>query len=128
MTKCTCAFPCGGTECGPYSTKSRMADLDKELELRTTKRLQLYGDFLNKDLDDDMGGGLEDYTDGIKLDGVRLVNESWLLNLVERQKKLEVQLVDAVDRINDLLKRDDGQAYKEAERFMERYYKESHHD
>lgn len=101
-----------------------MSDLDKELELRSTKYLQLHGDFLSKDLDDDMGGGLQDFTDGIKLDGVRLVQEEWLLNLVARQKYLEAKLTQAVDRLNDMLQADDGQAYKEAEKFVELYEKE----
>lgn len=39
---------------------------------------------------------------------------------LEQVLKLEDNLQQAVDRIKDLLKQDDGQAYKEAERFLQK--------
>ena len=62
--------------------------LEHELKLRTTKSLQIYGDFLGNNPDDDTGG-CQDYTSNILLDEVRIVNEAWLLKLIERQIQLE---------------------------------------
>jgi len=67
--------------------------LNKELELKTTKSLQLYGPFLNHDIDEEFpGSGCEDYTNEVLLKGVRLVNEQWLLDLVDRHIKLEATI------------------------------------
>jgi hypothetical protein len=59
-----------------------MANIDKEVEIKTTQRLDLIGPFLDNDVDDDLGGGSIDYAD-IHFTGQRLVSEPWFKGIIE---------------------------------------------
>jgi len=45
-------------------------------------------------------------------------------SLKDENDQLRDRLLEAIDRINDMLKGDDGQAWDEAEKFLDKLYKE----
>jgi hypothetical protein len=53
-----------------------------ELDKYTTKSLNLYGSSLNGE------GGCQDYATGIQLQNARIVNEQWLLDLLNKNRTL----------------------------------------
>lgn len=80
-----------------------MTDITQEVEVKTTTRLALYGPFLNNDVDDDFGGGCEDYGH-IQLQGQRLVNEQWFQGIVEEVRQSRQHKVAKASPVLDNLK------------------------
>ena len=68
-----------------------------EIDINSTDTLQIYGAYL-----DGEGFGCQDYTMPVKLRGVRIVNEAWLLALIAERNHLRDECGMLREEIQDL--------------------------
>lgn len=79
-----------------------MPSIDREVEVKTTQLISVHGPYLDGNLDDPFGGGLEDYGE-MKLTSQRLVFEPWFLGLIE-EVRASRKRAGKKDRIDEEVK------------------------
>ena len=75
-----------------------MSHIDKELKEKSTNRMSLSGRVIHRD--DDHSDSSDDYAD-IELKNHRLVDEQWLLGLVEEVRKSRASRPNSTDNMVD---------------------------